>query len=94
MCQQFRFRRCGQRAKVGKPLKEPLIVRDDGSDAGLLQHNFRYPDAIRIGCLTPGQGALIGGEPAKQIAPKLFGLPRGERTVRHLILVKELLSEQ
>ena len=39
------------------------------------------------------EGALVSGEPAKQIAAKLFDLPLGECAVRHLILEKELLSE-
>ena len=46
----------GQRQHVGKAGHEALIVGNDRSDLGLLQHDFRDPDPVGGLLLLPGQG--------------------------------------
>src|SRR3989344_3082145 len=48
--------RTRQRAHVGEAFGETLEVRDDGGHLGLLQHDFRYPDAVGIARAFPRQG--------------------------------------
>src|SRR5687767_14232224 len=65
--QHFIVGRGGQRLHLGKTLHEPLVIRNDGCHLGLLQHDFRDPDAIRRDLLLPGQVLAAGHiEPAEQ----------------------------
>ena len=53
--------------------EEPLEVRHDGRDSGLLKHDLADPDAIRVAVLAPGQVAAMGGEPVEEPGAKPFG---------------------
>jgi hypothetical protein len=53
--QHFIQRRSRQRLHIGKALHETLVVRDDGADLRLLQHDFRNPHAIGVLVLLPRQ---------------------------------------
>ena len=46
--EHFLFRRRRQRLHRGKALQEPPVIRNHRLRAGLLQHDLRDPDAIRI----------------------------------------------
>ena len=48
-------RRVGQRAYVGEALHEALVVRNDGRDLRLLQHDLRDPDAVGRAVVLPGK---------------------------------------
>ena len=45
--------RPGKGSQVGKFEEKAVIVRSDGFDPGLLEHDLRYPDAIRVPRLPP-----------------------------------------
>src|SRR5271154_5709156 len=47
--------RRGQRPHVGKPRDELLVIRDDGRDLSLLQHDLRQPDSIGVARALPWQ---------------------------------------
>ena len=53
--QEVLLRRFRQGSNVRKPLQKPVIVGNDRFHAGLLQHDFRYPDAVRVAFLPPRQ---------------------------------------
>ena len=62
--QNLRFSRDGKRADGGKPAQPPIIVRDDGSSLGLLEHDFGNQDGIGIAALAPGEIAFVEQKPA------------------------------
>lgn len=67
-------RRTRQRLHVRKTLHEAFEVRNHGADLGLLQHDFRYPDAVRRDLLLPGQVlAAVPVVPAEHGALELSG---------------------
>ena len=43
-----------------------LPIRQHGLDLGLLKHDFRNPDGVRIARPAPGQVAGVGREPGEQ----------------------------
>src|SRR5204863_445569 len=45
----------GERAHIREALHEAPVIGHDGRDLGLLQHDFRHPDAIRGAVLLPGK---------------------------------------
>ncbi|MPN46410.1 hypothetical protein SDC9_193996 [bioreactor metagenome] len=48
--------RCSRQAgHIRKSVQEALVVAQHGADLGLLQHDFRQPDAVRVTGLLPGQ---------------------------------------
>ena len=61
--QNLRFSRGGKRADGGKPVQPPIIVRDDGSSLGLLEHDFGNHDGVGIVGLAPGEIAFALVEP-------------------------------
>jgi len=61
--QNLRFSRGGKRADGGKPVQPPIIVRDDGSRLGLLEHDFGNQDGVGIVGLAPGEIAFALVEP-------------------------------
>ena len=65
-----------QRLDRGIAIEESLIVGLDAGDLGLLKHEFRDEDAIRIAGSPPGQIAAVPAEPAKQSSAEVDGLSR------------------
>ena len=61
--QNLRFSRRGKRADGGKPAQPSIIVRDDGSSLGLLEHDFGNENGVRIAGLAPGEIAFAFVEP-------------------------------
>jgi len=61
--QNLRFSRDGKRADGGKPAQPPIIVRDDGSSLGLLEHDFGNENGVRMAGLAPGEIAFAFVEP-------------------------------
>ena len=47
----------------GKPAQPSIIVRNDGSGLGLLEHDFGNQDGVGIVGLAPGQIAFAFMEP-------------------------------
>ncbi len=45
----------GECRQVRETLQETLVIRNNGIDLRLLQHDFRNPDAIAVAALLPGQ---------------------------------------
>ena len=67
-------RRCRQRGNIRKTAHEPLEVRNDGCDLGLLQHDFRNPDAVGSDSALPGQVmAAVAAVPAQQSTAEAAG---------------------
>ena len=58
----------GKRVDVWEPIQPALVVRDDGFDARLLEHEFRDENAVGIGARTPRQIAARGIVEAQQAA--------------------------
>ena len=61
--QYVRFSRRGKRADSGETAQPPIIVRNDGSDLGLLEHDFGNENGVRIAGLAPGEIAFAFMEP-------------------------------
>ena len=61
--QNLRFSRRGKRADGGKPAQPSIIVRNDGSGLGLLEHDFGNQDGVGIVGLAPGQIAFAFMKP-------------------------------
>ncbi len=53
--QHFIHARIGKRAHVGEARHESLVVRGNRGDLGLLQHDLRYPHAVRGALGLPGK---------------------------------------
>ena len=70
--QDFFLRCASERFDGGKSFQEAMVVRQDGGDARLLQHDFCDPDAIGVAARAPGEIALVRAEPSEQAAPKSF----------------------
>src|SRR5690606_9031320 len=45
----------GQRGEVREPLHPGLVVTQYGLDTGLLQHDLRYEDPVRVLLAAPGE---------------------------------------
>ncbi len=52
----------------GEPLDEALVVGDGRLRPGLLEHDLRHPDAVRIGHAPPGEIAMAAAVPGQQQA--------------------------
>lgn len=84
----------GKGGDIGKGLHPAHVVGDDGSDLGLLEHEFRDGDRVGIAGAPPGQVAPFAGEPGKEIAAQggflhtrehdLIGRVRQTQTTEHL----------
>ena len=61
--QNVRFSRSGKRANSGEATQPPIIVRDDGSSLGLLEHDFGNENGVRMAGLAPGEIAFAFVEP-------------------------------
>ncbi len=58
--------RFGERAYVRETQHPRLVVREDGSDGRLLEHDLADPDLIRVGGPAPGEVALFSVVPVEQ----------------------------
>src|SRR5439155_2754520 len=56
----------GQRRDGGEAAYEPGIVGEDRPDRGLLQHDFRDPDAVGVAAAPPRQIAPAPSVPGQQ----------------------------
>ena len=64
--EQILFRCSGQTIDTRESFQEPLVVGHDGRHAGLLQHDFRDPDAVGVFGAPPREIALVAAVPAQQ----------------------------
>jgi len=55
----------GEGADIRETREEFFVVGDDGVDAGLLEHDFGEPDAVRVAGAAPGKIAVGAGEPGE-----------------------------
>src|SRR5882672_5429911 len=70
-------RRCRERLHAGKTRKEAPVVRNNGGNLGLLQHDLGEPDAVGIARPLPRQvvapvTGLPAHQPAGQVAHRLI----------------------
>ena len=65
-------RRICQRNDIGKAGQKAGIVRDDGFDSSLLEHDLRHPNGIGVGGLSPRELALSSLIPAQQLLAKIL----------------------
>jgi hypothetical protein len=68
----FVFRSFCERGDIRKSAQPFMIVRNDGGDLRLLEHDFRDEDCVRIAGLAPGEIAAITAMPIDQSAPELI----------------------
>ena len=64
------FRGGGETRDITEPPQPVIIVRDDGSDLGLLEHELRDEDRVGIGGSAPGKIAGVFAIPADERAPE------------------------
>ena len=64
------FRSACQRGEIGKRAEPLVIIRDDGGDLRLLEHELGYEDCVRIAGLAPGEIAPVTTIPANKRAAK------------------------
>jgi len=60
------FRSARQRTKIGKSAEPLVIIRDDGCDLRLLEHELGDEDCVRIAGLAPGEIAPVAAIPAEK----------------------------
>lgn len=57
------LRRAGQGGEIGEPTEPLIIIRDNGSDLRLLEHELGDEDGVRIVPASPGKGAAVRSIP-------------------------------
>ena len=77
--EHFFLRRFCESMPVGESRQKSFVVRNHGSHARLLQHDFRNPDAVRIFRAPPRQIALKLPEPCEQLLAKRDEFAASER---------------
>jgi len=65
--------RGGQRLDARIPTEKSSVVLLDPDDLGLLEHDFRDENAIRVTSLTPREGPLVARVPGEEATPKSGG---------------------
>ena len=60
-------RQCG---KIGETAEPFIIIRNDGGDLRLLEHELGDKDCVRIAHLAPGEIAAVAAKPAEKRAAK------------------------
>ena len=79
--------RPGEGARVGEALQEALVVRKDGFDARLVEHDLGDPDPVGIPRPPPGQVALLAVVPAEDFPPDAEGFPHRRSRVGHVRII-------
>ena len=69
--------RLSQSFHSGKALYPSVPVGDHGLDLGLLKHDFRDPDRVRIDGSAPGKVAGVFDEPIEQRTNQSFWFRHG-----------------
>ena len=57
-----------------KRFQKVLVVRNHCSNPGLLKHDLRNPDRIRVSCLPPGEISSLFLKPLKKLCLNLLFL--------------------
>jgi hypothetical protein len=57
------FRSPGQGGEIGEAAEPRLIIRDNGGNLSLLEHELRNEDGVWIASLAPWQGAAMAAVP-------------------------------
>ncbi len=60
----------GERGEVREAPEPLIIIRDNGGDLGLLEHEFGDEDGVGIGGAAPGESAGVFPVPGKERTPK------------------------
>ena len=68
--ENIRFRGGGESGETAETAKPFMIVRDDGGDLGLLEHELRDEDRVGIGGSAPGEIAGVFAIPGDERAPE------------------------
>ena len=70
------FRSPRQRGEMGEPAEPLIIIRDNGGNLGLLEHEFGDEDGVGIASLTPRELAAVLMVPIRQGRVELIFLER------------------
>jgi len=68
--QDFLFGSPRQGGEIGKAPHPFIIIRDDGRDLGLLEHELRDEDGVGIAGAAPGKIAAVATVPGEEGAPE------------------------
>lgn len=63
-----------ERCEIGKAPEPVIIIRDDGGNLGLLEHELRDEDRVGVGGAAPGKIARVSPVPGKEIAAERGGV--------------------
>jgi hypothetical protein len=74
-------------------LEKSMIVGLHSRDLGLLQHELRHDDTIRVSGPPPGQVAAVAAKPPEQVAAKLGTVGKGRRD-KHKPKIAGILRSQ
>ena len=66
----------GKGREIREALEPALVIRNHSRDLGLLEHEFRNHDRVRIVRATPGQVAALAPEPLLEEAAELARIER------------------
>ena len=64
------FRSGGEGCDIGEPAEPFVVIRDDSSDLGLLEHELRDEDRVGIDGSAPRKIARVFTVPRKESAPE------------------------
>ena len=75
------FRSPSQRAKIREPAEPLIIIRDNGGNLGLLEHELGDENGVGIARVTPGKIPAVLAIPAAQRTDELI-FPKSHRATR------------
>ncbi len=68
----FRGRReCSEIGEAAEPL---TIIRENGGDLGLLEHELGYENRVRVAGASPGKIAAVFAEPTRERGAELLNI--------------------
>ena len=68
------FRSLGQGGEIWEAAEPLIIIRDNGGNLSLLEHELGYKDGVRIASLAPGEETAVCMIPTRQGLAKLIFL--------------------
>ena len=68
--QDLMFGSCRQGGEIGEAPHPSIIIRDDGSDLGLLEHELGDEDGVGISGAAPREIATVLAKPGQEGAPE------------------------
>jgi len=68
----FVFRCSSHRGEIGEVADPVIIIRDNSGNLGLLEHELRDENGVRIAGFAPGESAAIVAIPINQCGMKVI----------------------